>query len=787
MAYRNLSNSFHQRVVALLASLLFIGFFPLAAIAQTAKQDVIAEKVMANANLGPVILEEDFSDIADGALPKGWIKSHPFSFLWEAEKATGLSGDAIAVRSGKLSLRSNKGAHILALPPLGTENYVFSVTFQFKGRHGSFGLETDLADELERASYATNSMMYPYEAPAGEFAQFARAKGRGDVDRVNIDCAEGFFPAALPELNTDITFTVHHLEGVSYFSCNGRFVSSYKDLERTEAVPRTRVGLYTCGGDMSVSSVTVRKLVPKTLFERGQTDALTIGEPSIQCENGITIQLPVTMNHTDESLRSLTPFFNKSGRGVAPLHIDAMMVSADADQKEALKDSHGVEKCTFIKAEHVSQDASSVTVHIIISDMKEADLARPYILYPFILYEDNGQNKRLYSTRTVTVTPVKLANRAYLKVDAPTRVRIDAAFAKVPGYQGRNIKSLTFAVFSDFHYKKGMYASRIEDLKTILDRAANAKAAFIIHAGDFCNDYKGSPELVNAYLNNTHKMPVYGVYGNHELESRDNSMQIVTPALTNRAGDIMWGTPDGKIGDGSIAHYYFDANGFRVICLDSNYSWNPAKEAWEHNPTASHCAPKGNTYGNALGPDQLAWLENVLMEAARKAIPCIVFSHAGFAGKWYSSPDMRKVRDIYAKANALRSGTVLLSVNGHLHTNHAAIIDGILFWDVNTVFNGDWRGGQTEHHYTDGMTYDFTDYEADGTPKGTVKRNLSELTQAKNTWFFSDPLSAIVTIDSLGNIQIDGTETTWRYGVIPVNDGKGGCEPRITSQKYQLE
>ncbi len=785
MVHRSLSNALHHRIGMLLASLLFIGLFPLAALAQMTKQDEIMERITVNSNLGPVILQEDFSGIADGELPKGWVKSHPFSFLWQADKATGLSGDAIAVRSGKLSLRSNKGAHILALPPLGTENYVFSVTFQFKGRHGSFGLETDLADELEGAFYATNSMMYPYEAPAGEFAQFARAKGRGDIERVNTDCAEGFFPDKLPGLDTDITFTVHHLEGISYFSCNGRFVSSYKDLKRTDAASRTRVGLYTCGGDMTVSSVTVRKLLPKTLFERGQTDALTIGAPSIQCENGIAIQFPVTVDQTDETLRTLKTQMH--GRGEASLNIGAMMLPADADQKEALKKADGVERNMVSNFKLVSQNASSVTISIDISGMKEADLARRYIIYPYIPFEDNGQHKRLISIRTVTVTPVRLANNAYLKADAPTRARIDAAFAKVPGYQGCNIKSLTFAVFSDFHYKKGMYASLVEDLKTILDRAASSKATFIIHAGDFCNDYKGSPELINAYLNNIHKMPVYGVYGNHELEASDNSMQIVTPALTNRADDIVWGTPDGKIGDGSIAHYYFEANGFRIICLDSNYSWDPAKEAWEHNPTASHCPRKGNTGVNSLGPDQLAWLEKVLMEAAQKAIPCIVFSHAGFAGKWYSSPDMRKVRDIYAKANALRSGTVLLSVNGHLHTNHAAIIDGILFWDVNTVFNGEWRGGQTEHHYAEGMTYDFTDYDANGTPKGTVKRNLNELTQAKNTWFFTDPLSAIVTIDSIGNIQIDGAETTWRYGVIPERNGQGGCEPRITSKKYQIE
>ena len=202
--FRYLHNPFHARINAILLTLLFISVLPLALLAQGTKQNAIEEKIMAMANFGPVILKEDFSTIADGALPDGWIKSHPFSFLWEAEKATGLSGDAIAVKDGKLSLRSNKGAHIVALPPLGTENYVFSVTFQFKGRHGSFGLETYLADDVEKATYATNNMMYPYEAPAGEFAQFARAKGRGDIDRVNTDCANGFFSDKLPDLESDI-------------------------------------------------------------------------------------------------------------------------------------------------------------------------------------------------------------------------------------------------------------------------------------------------------------------------------------------------------------------------------------------------------------------------------------------------------------------------------------------------------------------------------------------------------------------------------------------------------
>ena len=363
---------------------------------------------------------------------------------------------------------------------------------------------------------------------------------------------------------------------------------------------------------------------------------------------------------------------------------------------------------------------------------------------------------------------------------------MDTVFKNVKGYQGANIKQLTFAVFSDFHYKKGMYASTIDGMQAIVDRAAKANVAFMIHGGDFCNDYKGSPELMNAYLKNNRSLPAYGVYGNHELESRGNVMPLVTPLLTNQADSIVWATPDGKIGDGFTAHYYFESNGFRIICLDSNYSWNAEKKEWQHNTEASYGPPNGNSSGNSLGPKQLEWLENVLMDAADKGIPCLVFSHVGYSAEWSSAPDTKKVREIFQKANAARQGTVLMAVNGHLHTNHVKVIDNILFFDVNTVYNGDWQGGQKEQHYADGMTYDFVDYDADGKPTGSRKRNLTELGQAKNTWFFTDPLSAIVTIDSLSHIVIDGSQTTWRYNVIPSNDGKNGCEPFITSGTYDV-
>ena len=794
-----MNHSASYRIGAVLSTMLLVGAFPSALLAQTAQDASVESKILANARLGEVILHEDFSKIENGGMPEGWIKNHPFNFLWAADKATGLNGDIISVQNHKLAIRSDKGAHIIALPPLGTENYVFSATFQFIGRGGSFGLETDIADDYKTCSYATNSMMYPYEVKNGEFAQFVRKQGRGDIGRQNIDCSTGYFAGPLPDLNKDVVFTVYHLEGVSYFYCNGKFVSQLADSKRDSTAPRTRIGMYSCGGSFLVSAVTVQKLIPKTLHERGLTTALTMGKPSLHCGDGVSsLGLHIILDTNDEDIKRLI-----ADKATTEIFICGLMLptyktyklsenelitwnTPEVIHETCLNIKSPVELKQWSSMKWAYRNGATLKIQCLFPGITANGLSFNFVVRPCLMYKRNGETKYLYSKGQSLFNPVIIANKSYRTLNEIKKRHMDDVFKNVKGYQGANIKQLTFAVFSDFHYKKGMYASSIDGMQAIVDRAAQANVAFMIHGGDFCNDYKGSPELMNAYLKNNRTLPAYGVYGNHELESRGNVMPLVTPLLTNRPDSVVWDTPDGKIGDGFIAHYHFESNGFRIICLDTNYSWNAEKKEWQHNTEASWGPPNGNSSGNSLGPKQLEWLEKVLMDAADKGIPCLVFSHVGYSAEWSSAPDTKKVREIFNKANAARQGTVLMAVNGHLHTNHVKVIDNILFFDVNTTYNGDWQGGQKEHHYADGMTYEFVDYDQNGQPTATRQRNLMELGQAKNTWFFTDPLSAIVTIDSLGHIVIDGSKTTWRYNVIPSNDGKNGCEPFITSGSYNV-
>ena len=326
---------------------------------------------------------------------------------------------------------------------------------------------------------------------------------------------------------------------------------------------------------------------------------------------------------------------------------------------------------------------------------------------------------------------------------------------------------LCFAIFADLHYKQGMYLSSVADLKSVLERADSKNAEFVIHCGDLCNDYTGSPEITNALLDNPYCMPVYGIYGNHELETPGNTMEKVTPFLTNRADEVVWGTEDGKIGNGDIAYYYFDTGDFRFIFTDKNYSYNEKTGEWQHNTEASWGPPAGNIKYNSLGPIQFEWLKKLLYRSAKEEKNCIVISHAAFYPDWEtSSPDSTTVCDIFKAVNKIRPGTVIMSINGHYHKHHILAEDDIVFFDVNTVINGCWLANGVEHYF-DEHTFSYEKYDENGKLLSKETTPLSCLAMSRNTWFFESPLSAIVTVAADGSIKIEGAKTGWIYGIAP--------------------
>lgn len=339
--------------------------------------------------------------------------------------------------------------------------------------------------------------------------------------------------------------------------------------------------------------------------------------------------------------------------------------------------------------------------------------------------------------------------------------------------------NVKFTVFADFHYKKGMYAPSVENLQEILDRANDDGAEFILHLGDFCNYYKGSPELVELLMNNPYGLRFYGTFGNHELEA--DPMDYVLTKITNDNTGAVFGSDDGKP-NADAAYYYHDEGKFRFISLDTNYSYNEERDEWQRNTALAR--PKENIRGDSIGPRQLSWLEDVLASCADADMKAIIFAHAGFSGVWSSSPDHAAVRNIIARTNEKKAGTVILVMNGHYHTNHLQMIDGVLYFDVNTAINGHWQSQPIEHYF-DEHTYLFTDYDELGNKKGSYKRPYSELTMAKKTWFFRDPLSATVTVNADGEIRIEGRESSWVYGITPPEGISQATIPMIESGVFK--
>ena len=325
------------------------------------------------------------------------------------------------------------------------------------------------------------------------------------------------------------------------------------------------------------------------------------------------------------------------------------------------------------------------------------------------------------------------------------------------------MSNLKFTIFSDLHYKKGMYAATVDDLKIIFNRAAENGSDFVMHLGDLCNDYLGSPELVKAYLNNEQGLAVYGIYGNHELESNGNSMEVVTPLLTNDS-EVVWGTENGKASP-ETAYYYKDFENFRFIFTDSNYSLTKDNE-FEHNRTNSYGPPSENTGANMLSDKQFAWLEKALFSAAEKGMQCIVYSHAAFAEKFTYSTDAEKVRTLLNKVNAFKKGTVIAAINGHWHANDYEIKDDILYFNINSAKNGCWLPTQ-EPHYDESHTYTYMDFDSEGNLTETREVPLTELWMAKNTWFFDAPLSTNVTLTDDGQITVEGFDTAWMWNIVP--------------------
>lgn len=692
-------------------------------------------------NIG-TLYEADFSDktldVGEWSVINDFNKSTAESKYDRSEKGTFLSSAETALlRSPAVDSRHMKlTASVVAKSETGSFGIIHSLNASVnKPTDGVFA-----GVDLEKEAFVGGDL------PNMRFAADYKAE---EISNIKVKAGERY------------DLTVYVFEGRQYLFVNGEFVFN---SEMPTSFKKQYCGFIVMGGEIELLSFKAEALVKKEKADGlvSEKPTMTIGESSVGLE--ITGKL---MNSD-----SLYDFAKENDS----LEYGFLLAP---ETSEAI--THKTKGVTVLKASS-AMGRGGIDLTAEVKTLPKEHLGTILELRAYLAIK-NGESAEYFYGPANTVNPSAMASGMYLGLGDKEKALLDTLFEGCEDYVGKYEKTLTFALFSDFHYKAGMYSTSVADMQAILDRAHKANASFILSGGDFCNDFKGSPELMNAFLKNNYNLPAYNVYGNHELEA-GNTMDFVTPLLTNDK-NVVWGTADGKIGDGTIAYYYVDHGGFRIICTDTNYSYNPAKGEWEHNYTGSYGPPEGNTKGNSLGPTQLEWLEKVLTDAAYDGKACIVIGHDSFAGKFRStSPDASRIREIYSTVNSIRRGTVLISINGHIHTDNMAVVEDVLYIDMNTTRNGVWRGTGTEHYGSE-HTYDYVEYDSQGNVVNSYKRSLNELTMGKNTWFFEDPLSAIVKVSQYGTVSVEGMESRWIYGINPI-DPKSDEVPKVTSGKWEL-
>ena len=301
------------------------------------------------------------------------------------------------------------------------------------------------------------------------------------------------------------------------------------------------------------------------------------------------------------------------------------------------------------------------------------------------------------------------------------------------------MNALYFCVFADYHRFSG-YPIGVDGLVQIIDDAAAHGVQFVIHLGDLCHDANYYSNFLSIYNENKYNIPVYHCIGNHELEGS-------TPLAQVRQ---KYGMP---------ANYYFeDFNGYRLIVLDTNYYINEYGKTVHMPP--GHSTPTGTYH---LGEKQLAWLEETIRASEN---PCLIFSHASLELP-QGCRDALAVRQMISTINEEHPGRVLMCLNGHYHRNNIAAHDGVVFFDVNAVYNGYWQN--TPH-------------------KGFPEEYASSARLASNVCVHKDPLHAFVRVTPQGEVDIEGMETTYLYDVSPESLGANSAnsfgrksEPRISS------
>ena len=277
------------------------------------------------------------------------------------------------------------------------------------------------------------------------------------------------------------------------------------------------------------------------------------------------------------------------------------------------------------------------------------------------------------------------------------------------------MSKIRFTAFSDLHHHPVWFKTDApQRLTAIQERAEKDGSEFLIQMGDFCHQISVAEELIKQYRD--FKIPGFHVFGNHEFDL--NSYEGALKGYGLECG-----------------YYFFDHNGFRFVIIDENYFSDFPGVYFHYSERNYFDHPAGRDW---IDPEQIEWLRETVLSSP---YPCILCSHATLEYEG-AVKNREAVLDIIRASRHL-PGRVLLCINGHHHRDHFSVIEDVAYLNLNSA-SFDWI--PVPHYHYPAEWY-------------------KEVEGLGNQVIFEKPLSATITLDSDGTIDIAGAKGNFFMGI----------------------
>jgi len=263
-----------------------------------------------------------------------------------------------------------------------------------------------------------------------------------------------------------------------------------------------------------------------------------------------------------------------------------------------------------------------------------------------------------------------MRRRTFIKVLASGSLLVSA----LP-LQSLSSRPLRFGVITDLHYAdretmiNRYYRSSMEKLHRAIDHFNSSNLDFIIELGDLKDmDEAHNPATALRFLDDIERElqqfdgKVYHVLGNHDMDciSKENFLLHTRNASKAKGRN----------------YYSFTARGLRFIVLDANFN----------EDQTPYCCGNFRWQKAFLPPEEIEWLRGQLSCDNK---PVILFCHQLLD---HFSDVHKSV--VVGNANEVvpileQSGKVLAVIQGHHHSGHYSQQNGIHYWTMKALIEGD--------------------------------------------------------------------------------------------------